>query len=133
MRAAHVLPGGRLATFRAGGGVVYGDLETSLGLQQREGLHVASFGARSAPVRSSPASRRSSTTSTRSSPPTCGAARRSRSPLALLVLAFVLGLSLALAIPFVFAACTIGGTLALLYATAQFVSGHARTRRTSSS
>ena len=39
VRAAHVLPGGRLATFRAGGGVVYGDIETSLGLQQREGVH----------------------------------------------------------------------------------------------
>ena len=43
-------------------------------------------------------------------------------PLALLVLAFVLGLSLALAIPFAFAACTIAGTLALLYVTTQFVS-----------
>src|SRR5262249_32664649 len=32
-RAAHVLPGGHVATFRSGGGVVYGDVETSLGLQ----------------------------------------------------------------------------------------------------
>ena len=36
-------------------------------------------------------------------------------PVALLVLALVLGVSSALVIPFVFAACTIGGTLALLY------------------
>ena len=33
-RAARVLPGGRVGTFRVGGGVVYGELETSLGLQQ---------------------------------------------------------------------------------------------------
>ena len=33
-RAARVLPGGRLGTFRAGGGVVYGELGTSLSLQR---------------------------------------------------------------------------------------------------
>ena len=41
--------------------------------------------------------------------------------LAFAVLAFVLGISLALAIPFVFAACTIAGTVALLYVFAQVV------------
>ena len=36
-RGARVLPGGRLGTFRAGGSVIYGELETRLGLQQAEG------------------------------------------------------------------------------------------------
>ena len=71
----------------------------------REGLHddaAARAARRRRPARrSSPASRRSSTTSTRSSPPTCAAARRSRVPVALLVLLAVFGLSLAVAIPFV--------------------------------
>src|SRR5262249_33228876 len=42
-------------------------------------------------------------------------------PIALIVLALVLGLSLALAVPFVFAAFTIGGTLLLLDVAARLV------------
>ena len=42
-------------------------------------------------------------------------------PIALIILAFVLGLSLALAVPFVFAVFTIGGTLLLLDVATRFV------------
>ena len=42
-------------------------------------------------------------------------------PIALIVL-LVLGVSLAVSIPFVFAACTISGTLLLVYGLAQEIS-----------
>ncbi|MFL6014852.1 MAG: MMPL family transporter [Gaiellaceae bacterium] len=121
VRAAHVLPGGHLATFRAGGGVVYGDIETSLGLQSAKAYTPAlrsAVGA-GALVTGQPAIQHDL------DPRLASDLRRGETlalPLALLVLAFVLGLSLALAIPFVFAACTIAGTLALLYVTTEFVS-----------
>ena len=57
--------------------------------------------------RTSPGSRRSSTTSTRSSPSDLRRGEAIALPIALLVLLAVFGVSLAVAIPFVFAACTI--------------------------
>ncbi len=120
VRAAHVLPGGRLATFRAGGGVIYGDIETSLRLQQAKTYTSTlrrAIGSE-ALVTGQPAIQHDL------DPQLASDLRRAETfalPLALLVLAFVLGLSLALAVPFVFAGCTIAGTLALLYVTAQFV------------
>jgi len=119
--AAHVLPGGHLGTFRAGGGVVYGELETSLSLQRAkaytEPLRRA-VGA-DALVSGQPAIQHDL------EPQLASDLRRGQAlalPLALLVLAFVLGLSLALAIPFLFAACTIAGTLAVLYGAAHLFS-----------
>ncbi len=38
VRAAHALPGGRQATFRVGAGAIYGDVATTLGLQQAKPL-----------------------------------------------------------------------------------------------
>jgi RND superfamily putative drug exporter len=119
--AARVLPGGHLGTFRAGGGVVYGELGTSLSLTEAKAYteplrHVLGPGAL---VTGQPAIQHDL------DPQLASDLRRGEAlalPLALLVLAFVLGLSLALAIPFVFAACTIGGTLAVLYGVAQLVS-----------
>ncbi len=124
-RAARVLPGGHVGTFRAGGGIVYGELETSLRLQRakaytgplRRALDVANGPA--ALVTGQPAIQHDL------DPRLASDLRRGETlalPLALLVLAWVLGLSLVLAIPFVFAACTIAGTLAVLFATAQLVS-----------
>ena len=124
-RAARVLPGGHVGTFRAGAGAVYGELETSLSLQRakpytgrlRRALRVADGPA--ALVTGQPAIQHDL------DPQLASDLRRGETlalPLALLVLAGVLGLSLALAIPFAFAACTIAGTLAALYATAQLVS-----------
>ncbi len=124
-RAARVLPGGRLGTFRAGGGIVYGELETSLSLQRAKAYTfplrraLRSAGGPAALVTGQPAVQHDL------EPQLAADLRRGETlalPLALLVLAFALGVSLALAIPFVFAACTIAGTLALLYAAAQLVS-----------
>jgi putative drug exporter of the RND superfamily len=123
-RGARVLPGGRVGILRAGGGVVYGELETTLGLQAAKGyterLRVAleSRNGPAALVTGQPAIQHDL------DPQLASDLRRGEAlaiPLALLVLAFVLGLSVALAIPFAFAACTIAGTLALLYASARFV------------
>jgi RND superfamily putative drug exporter len=124
-RAAHALPGGRLGLFRSGVGVVYGELETGLTLQHakaytsplRETLRRS--GGPAALVSGEPAIQHDLDPRLESD------LRRGETialPLALLVLAFVLGISLSLAIPFAFAACTIAGTLALLFATAQLVS-----------
>jgi RND superfamily putative drug exporter len=120
-RAAHILPGGHLGTFRAGGGVVYGELATSLSLQQAK--------AYTEPLRRAVGAGALVTGQAAIQhdldPQLASDLRRGELfalPLALLVLAFVLGLSLALAIPFVFAACTIGGTLAVLYGAAHLFS-----------
>jgi uncharacterized membrane protein YdfJ with MMPL/SSD domain len=119
--AAHVLPGGHVGTFRAGGGVVYGELESSLSLQRAKAYtetlrHAVGPGAL---VSGQPAIQHDL------DPQLASDLRRGEAlalPLALLVLAFVLGLSLALAIPFVFAACTIAATLTVLYGAAHLFS-----------
>ena len=51
----------------------------------------------------------------RASQAICARSRRSRSPSRCVVLVAVFGVSLAVAIPFVFAACTIGGTLVIVW------------------
>jgi len=123
--AARVLPGGRLGTFRAGAGAVYGELETSASFQQAW--------ASTSPLRlalRSPTGPRALVTGPPAiqhdlDPQLAADLRRGEAwalPLAFLVLAFELGISFALAIPFVFAACTIAATLTLLYAVAQVVS-----------
>ncbi len=120
-QAAHVLPGGHLGTFRSGGGVIYGELESSLSLQRakayteplRRAVGPGAF------VSGQPAIQHDL------EPQLASDLRRGEAlalPLALLVLAFVLGLSLALTIPFVFAACTIAGTLIVVYGTAHLFS-----------
>src|SRR6266542_4192264 len=121
MRAAHVLPGGHLGTFRAGGGVVYGELETGLSLQRAKSYtdRLRDAVGADALVSGQPAIQHDL------EPQLASDLRRGQAlalPLALLVLAFVLGLSLALAIPFLFAACTIAGTLAVLYGAAHLFS-----------
>jgi putative drug exporter of the RND superfamily len=123
-RGARVVPGGRLGAFRAGPGTVYGEIETALGLQQAKDFTeplrraLREDGAPLALVTGQPAVQHDL------EPQLAADLRRGEAvalPLALVVLAFVLGLSAALALPFVFAACTIGGTVALLYLCAQFV------------
>jgi putative drug exporter of the RND superfamily len=121
---ARVLPGGRLGLLRAGGGVVYGELETTLSLQAAKGYTerlrrtLASRDGPTALVTGQPAIQHDL------DPQLASDLRRGEAlaiPIALLVLAFVLGLSLVLAVPFVFAACTIAGTLGLLYVAARVV------------
>jgi uncharacterized membrane protein YdfJ with MMPL/SSD domain len=123
-RAARVLPGGQLGTFRGGGGVIYGELETSLGLQRAKAYTSAlrtalrSGDGPTALITGEPAIQHDL------DPRLASDLRRGEAlalPLALLVLALVLGLSIGLALPFVFAACTIAGTLAVLYPIARLL------------
>jgi RND superfamily putative drug exporter len=124
-RGAAGVPGGRVGPLRAASGVVYGDVETSLSLQRAKAYTPALRRALRAPsgppalVTGQPAIQHDL------DPQLAADLRRGETvalPLVLLVLAFVLGISLAVAIPFCFAACSIAGTLALLYATTQVVS-----------
>jgi RND superfamily putative drug exporter len=123
-RGAQVIPGGRVGSLRVGPGVVYGELESTLGLQQAkrytESLRheLRDSGGPKALVSGQPAIQHDL------DPQLASDLRRGELlaiPLAVLVLAFILGLSAALAIPFVFAACTIAGTLAVLYVAARLV------------
>jgi uncharacterized membrane protein YdfJ with MMPL/SSD domain len=121
-RAARTLPGGRLGSFRAGGSAVYGEIETTLSLEQAKGFTgrlrdaLRQGSGPRAIVSGQPAVQHDL------DPQLAADLRRGEAVavgVAVIVLAFVLGLSLALAIPFLFAACTIGATLALLYVCAQ--------------
>jgi uncharacterized membrane protein YdfJ with MMPL/SSD domain len=125
LAAAHVLPGGRLGAVREGAGAIYGELETSVSLQRAKAYTaplrraLRSSTGPAALVTGAPAIQHDL------DPQLASDLRRGETwalPLALIVLAFVLGISLALAIPFVFAACTITGTLALLFGVAQVFS-----------
>jgi RND superfamily putative drug exporter len=123
-RAVGVVPGGRLGTFEVGAGAIYGELATTLDLQHAKPLTdrlrsaLARSAGPSALVTGPPAIQRDLD-------PVLGSDLRRGEvfaiPLAILVLAFLLGLSVALALPFVFAACTVSTTLALLYLCARFV------------
>jgi RND superfamily putative drug exporter len=122
--AAGVLPGGRLGLFRAGAGVVYGELQTTLGLQEAKAFTPAL--RRTLRAQHGPAALVSGEPAIQHDldPQLAAGLRRGEAlavPLALIVLLFVLGLSLVVAIPFAFAACTIGTTLALLYVAARLV------------
>ena len=117
-QAAHVLPGGRLDTFRAGAGVVYGELASRLDLQQAQ--------AYTTPLRRAlgPAALVTGVPAVQHDldPQLASDLRRGEAlalPLAVLVLAFVLGISVSLAVPFVFAAFTIAGTLLLVELSAR--------------
>ena len=120
--AARVLPHGRVGPLRVSGGVAYGQLETTLSLQRAkaytEGLRSALGGGTRIFVTGQPALQHDL------DPQLAADLRRGEAlaiPLALLVLVCVLGVSAALAIPFLFAGCTIAGTLALLYLAARSV------------
>ena len=117
-RAARVVPDGVASEPRRGGGVLYGDVVTPLALEDAKAYTTDVRSALAAPngpealVTGAPAIQHDL------DPAVHDDLRRAELvalPVALLVLALVLGVSSALLIPFVFAACTIGGTLALLY------------------
>jgi RND superfamily putative drug exporter len=121
---AHALPGGRVSLIRAGGGVVYGEIATTLGLQAAKGYTerlraaLADGAGPTALVTGQPAIQHDL------DPQLAADLRRGEAlaiPVALLVLASVLGLSVALAIPFAFAACSIAGTLALVSCAARLM------------
>ncbi len=122
--AARALPGGGVSGVRQGGGVLYGDVVTRLALEDAKGYTpdvrraLAAVGGPPALVTGAPAIQHDLDPAVRDD---LRRAELVALPVALVVLALVLGVSTALAIPFVFAACTIGATLALLYPLAHAV------------
>jgi uncharacterized membrane protein YdfJ with MMPL/SSD domain len=116
--AARALPGGHATALRSGEGIVYGEVQTALDLQHAKGWTPALRralrrpGAPASLVTGEPAIQHDL------DPILSADLRRGATvalPVALLVLLVLLGLSAAVAIPFVFAACTIAATLAALY------------------
>jgi RND superfamily putative drug exporter len=123
--AAVALPGARVGPLRAGGGVRYADIETTLDVQHakrytddlRAELHTAT-GPR-ALVTGQPAIQHDL------DPVLASDLHRAETiavPVALLILFLALGISWAVAIPFLFAASTITGTLLLVYGLAHEIS-----------
>ncbi len=116
--AARAVPEGHATALRKGEGIVYGEVATALDLQHAKGWAAALRRALHKPgvpvsyVTGEPAIQHDL------DPILSADLRRGETialPVALLVLVAVLGLSAAVLIPFVFAACTITATLAALY------------------
>ena len=123
-RAARSIPGARATGLHSSGGVVYGDVVTGLDLQNAQGYTVtlrrslAGSGAQPAYVTGPPAIQHDL------NPILAVDLRRGEMlalPVVLLLLVLVLGIRPALVIPFVFAACTITATLAVVYALAHVI------------
>ena len=117
--AARVVPTGHATKLQASGGVLWGEVDSTLDLQHAKRYTVplrhALAGSPHAFVTGQPAIQHDL------EPILSSDLRRGEAialPIALLVLIVVFGLSLAVLVPFVFAACTITGTLALVYAAA---------------
>ncbi len=122
-RAAQVVPTGRPGVLRSAGGIVFADVTTSLDLQHAKrytsSLRRALAGSPRALVTGQPAVQADL------DPIFSGDLRRGEAiaiPLTLLILVAVFGVSIAVAIPFLVAGCTIAGTLGLLYLIAHEVS-----------
>ncbi len=114
--AAKVVPTGHVqGALRSGGGIVYGDIATTLDLQHAKAWTeplrraLAAAGGPPAYVTGQPAIQHDLEPVLSSD---LGLGEEIALPLALAVLLVVLGLSAAVLVPFVFAACTIAGTLA---------------------
>ena len=116
--AALTVPTGRAGRLRQGPGILYGDVTTRLDLQHAKRYTTAVRRALGpgALVTGQPAIQHDL------DPILAQDLRRGEAialPIALIVLIAVFGLSLAVAIPFLFAACTITATLAAVYAVAR--------------
>jgi RND superfamily putative drug exporter len=115
--AARVVPGGSAGTVRRGWSLVYGDVVTPLPLEdaKRYTQEVRAALAATGPpalVTGAPAIQHDLDPVVRDD---LRRAELVALPVALVVLLLVLGVSGAVLVPFVFAACTIGGTFVLLY------------------
>jgi RND superfamily putative drug exporter len=123
--AAKVVPTGHAGPLRPGGGILYGTVETVLDLKHAkrftDDLRRALAAERSAPaiVTGQPAIQHDLD-------PVFDSDLRDGEkialPIAVLILLAVFGVSLAVVVPFVFAACTITATLAIVYALANALS-----------
>ena len=120
-RAARTVPGGHATTLLRGAGVLYADVRTSLDLRHAKGYTddlrraLRSIPRPPAYVSGQPAVQHDL------DPILASDIRRGEAaaaPVALLILVAVLGISLAAAIPFAVAACTITATLAAVYGLA---------------
>jgi uncharacterized membrane protein YdfJ with MMPL/SSD domain len=117
--AAAVVPTGRASRVNVGQGVLYGEIDTTLDLQRAKGwterLRAALRGDPRAYVTGQPAVQHDL------EPILSEDLHRGEAialPLAVAILVAVLGLSLAVLVPFVFAACTITASLALVWVLA---------------
>ena len=122
-RAARVVPTGRPGVLRAAGGIVFADVTTSLDLQHAKRytspLRRALAGSPQALVTGQPAVQADL------DPIFSSDLHRGEAiaiPLTLLILLAVFGISIAVAIPFLVAGCTIAGALGLLYLIAHELS-----------
>jgi RND superfamily putative drug exporter len=121
-RAAATIPGAVVRPLRTGPGIVYADIATTLPIQEAKhrtaGVRRALVdpGAPAAAVTGAPALQHDL------DPIVSADLRRAELiavPITLAVLVALLGVSVAVLIPFLFAACTIAGALALVYALAR--------------
>ena len=122
--AAATIPGARARPLRSGPGILYGDVATALALQEAKRYTDAVRRAfRSAPgpaalVTGSPALQHDL------DPIVSSDLRRAELvalPIALVVLVVLLGFTSAVLVPLLFAACTVGGSLAVVYAVAHLL------------
>jgi RND superfamily putative drug exporter len=119
--AANAIPTGHAERLWAGGGVLYGRVETVLDPKQAKGYtddlrrSLVAQGAPQAYVTGQPAVQHDLDPVLESD---LRRGERIAVPIALLILVAVFGLSPAVVLPFVFAACTITGTLAVVYVLA---------------
>ena len=120
--AARLVPTGHASRVRVGQGILYGEVDTTLDLQHAKGytdrVRRALVGTPPAYVTGSPAIQHDL------EPILAGDLRRGEAialPIALLVLVAVLGVSFAVLVPFVFAACTITASLAVVWLIAHEV------------
>jgi RND superfamily putative drug exporter len=124
-RAARVLPTGRGEELRAGGRrVLYGDIVSTLNLAEAKGYVDDLVRAVGQPPGTTAYVTGAAAIQHDLDPIFDDDLRRGESiaiPIALGVLVAVLGLSLAVTIPFVFAACTIFGTLGFVYVVAHWL------------
>jgi RND superfamily putative drug exporter len=121
--AAHVLPTGRVGEVREVGGVRFGELRTTLDLARAKRWTQA---VRAALARSGPGALVTGQPAIQHDldPVVARDLERGEAvalPLALVALVALFGVSLAVAVPFVFALCTITATLAVLYALSSVV------------
>ena len=120
--AARRVPTGRAGAIRSGGGILFGDVDTTLDLQHAKGYTTTlrrffrAAGGPRAYVTGQPAIQHDL------EPVLSHDLRHGEAialPIALLILVAVLGLSAVVLIPFAFAACTITLTLTVVYAIAR--------------
>jgi putative drug exporter of the RND superfamily len=124
-RAAKLVPTGHAGPLRTGGGILYGTVDTALDLKHAKGYADDLRDALAAEP-GPPATVTGLAAIQHDLDPVFDSNLRDGQkiavPIALLILVAVFGVSLAVALPFAFAACTITGTLAIVYGLAHELS-----------